>query len=188
MAALWLPQQPAVSSELPPAPHCPLQRHSRAVVLDLGNNSMYGASQQEQEYPISSASSRKAGHRAAALMTGKGHHRNRTALPVWGWCHCHDCTLLASSHSLPASWQAQGSHDVIFSKRRRRACLLSFGVGSREGEELLGRTGDLISSQQSCPCALLAGTPLPALAHNLYHHIKEPSTFKRRPKSSSQQA
>lgn len=124
------------------------------------------ASHREQEYPISSALSREAGHRAAAPMTGKGHRRNGTALLPWGWCHPCDCTLLAklaSSYSLPASWQALGSHDVIFSKPAcRRACLLSFGVGRREGEERLGRTGDLISTQQSRLHTLPTGTLLPA--------------------------
>jgi len=91
-----------------------------------------------------------------------------------------------------------GSHDVIFSKPTcRRAGLLSCGVGRRERKLLLGRTGDLISTQQSCPRTLPAGTLLPAtghpssssaLAHNLYHDLKGLSMSKQRPESSPKQA
>lgn len=187
MDALWLLQQ-QTSPELPTAPH--LQGHTWAVVPDLGKTA----------HAQNSLTSRA---RTSHLLIPGQRGRVQGCCPddrkrspqEWDSSSSpglvpspqpHFVSKVSKFLQPPGFLRGMGCHDVIFSKPAcRKACLLSFGVGKRE-EELLGRTGDLIGTQQNRPHTLPTGYPLPVQEIpvavqpwlTICHNIKTPSMFK----------
>lgn len=160
--------QPQTCPELPPAPH--LQGHPWAGVLDLGKT----AHAQDSLAPrartarvtIPAQRGRVQGCRPDDRKRSPQERDGSSSPGLVPSPQLHFVSKVSKLLQPPSFPTGRGCHDVIFSKPAcRKACLLSFGVGKREGEELLGRTGDLISTQQNRPHTLPTGYPLPGAGH-----------------------